>query len=227
MAHSRAMLAQLFKSAAIALIACACALPAAAAPKVTTKTAYFTVQGSTPAAVLNSILSRGPGGNSGVAMATTQASYNQKVEPKGGRCRAALSVDILIRLPRLSKSSRTKSVRKVWGSFISYIRKHERRHRSIYIGCAKRMDKKVRAAVRKLGCKKSRSRVNAILKEEDARCNRLNRAYDQRERKRIQRLALVRQAKGGGAVGGLPKIGPVVFRKHDRNTSKRLRPSRN
>ncbi len=215
----------------LALILCGvAALPMAgayAAPRIATKTEYFTVKGSTPGEVLNSILARGPGGNSGVAMATTNASYNQRVEPRGKKgCRIRLNVTITMKLPRLAKSSRSRSVRKAWGGFIRYIKRHERRHRSIYIGCAKKMDRKVRAAVRKLGCRKSQSRVRAILQNENARCDRLNAAYDRRERPRIRRLPLVRRAKRGGG-GGLPSIGPVVFRKHDRKTSKRLRPDRN
>ncbi|MEM7429577.1 MAG: DUF922 domain-containing protein [Pseudomonadota bacterium] len=198
-----------------------------AAPRISTKTTYFTVEGSTPGEVLNSILSRGPGGNSGVAMATTNASYSQRVEPRGKKgCRIELKVVITMRLPRLAKSSRAPAVRRVWGSFISYIRQHERYHRTIYTGCARRIDKKVRSAVRKHGCTASRAQVNTILQAENARCERLNRAYDQRERARIKRLPLIRRAAGSGP-SGLPSIGGVVFGRHSKKSSRRLRPDRN
>jgi len=195
---------------------------AAAAPKISSKTIYFTVSGSTPSAVLRSILRNGAGGQSGVAMATTQADISQTVKPRGKRgCRYSSKAEITTRLPRLSKVSRKhKAVRAVWRSFDKYIRAHEAWHKSIYLSCARKIDKKARAHLRKKGCKNAKIEVTIIMLEERVRCARLNRMYDQRERKQIGRLPLIKQAtrQAGGA---------LVFGSHSKKRSKRLAPNRN
>lgn len=170
---------------------------ALAAPKISNKTIYFTVGGSTPAAVLSSILRNNPSRRSVAAMATTQANISQTLKPKGKNgCRYSSKAVITIRLPRLSKSSRKyRSVRAVWGSFDKYIRGHEARHQSIYLACARNIDKRARAYIRKNGCKNAQLAITKIMVDERLRCNRLNALFDQRERSRIRRLPLITQAK--------------------------------
>lgn len=182
--------------AAAAALSLALAASAAAAPKVTSKTVYFTVSGSTPAALLRDILRKGSVGRVRSAMATTQANISQSLKPRGKRgCRYSSKAVITMRLPRLAKSSRrSRSVRRVWKSFSRYIRAHENQHRSIYTSCARRIDRKARAYIRKHGCKGARVKITEIMVDERLRCKRLNQRYDLRERKRIRRLPLIRQA---------------------------------
>ncbi|MEM8646157.1 MAG: DUF922 domain-containing protein [Pseudomonadota bacterium] len=173
---------------------------ASAAPKVSTKTIYFTVRGSTPSQVLQSILSRGPGlTRGGKAMATTQAKISQTLKPKGKNgCRYSSRAVITLRLPRIAKSSlKSRSVRRVWSNFDRYIRAHENRHKSIFLSCARRIDKKARAYIRRNGCKNAKLKITQIMVDERLRCNRLNQAYDRRERSRIRALPLIRQARAG------------------------------
>ena len=201
------------------------ALHAAASPRISSKTVYFTVSGTTPGEVLQSILSTGPGGHSGVAMATTRANITQRVEPRGNRgCTRKTTVQIITHIPRLSKTSRKNPrLRALWRRFIGYIKRHEARHKSIYIGCAKKIESLVRDHVRKTGCKGALPGVRRIMQAENKRCERLNLAYDRAERPRIRQLGLIRKASGGG----LPGIGGVAFGNHDRKASRRLRPNRN
>ena len=171
-----------------------------AAPRISTKTIYFTVSGSTPSQVLRSILSRGPGiRTGGKAMATTQANISQTLKPRGKNgCRYSSKAVITLRLPRLAKSSRkSRSVRRVWRSFDKYIRAHEGRHKSIFLSCAKRIDRRARAYIRKHGCKNAKLKITKIMVDERLRCNRLNQTYDRRERGRIRALPLIRQARAG------------------------------
>ncbi len=167
-----------------------------AAPRISSKTVYFTVSGSTPSALLRSILRKGSKGRVRAAMATTQANISQTLKPKGKRgCRYSSKAVITTRLPRLAKSSRkSRSVRRVWRSFDRYIRAHEARHKSIYLSCARKIDAKARAYIRRHGCKNARLKITEIMVDERLRCNRLNSRYDLRERKRIRQLPLIRQA---------------------------------
>ena len=188
-----------------ALVTVACVVPgsserASAAPKVSTITIYFTVSGSTPSQVLRSILRKGPGiRTGGKAMATTQAKISQTLKPRGKNgCRYSSKAMITLRLPRLAKSSlKSRSVRRVWRNFDKYIRAHENRHKSIFLSCAKRIDKKARAYIRRHGCKDAKVKITQIMVDERLRCNRLNQAYDRRERGRIRALPLIRQARAG------------------------------
>lgn len=76
----------------------------------------------------------------------------------------------------------------------------------------------MRASFRKHGCKNARSRVNTIIQAKNARCVRLNAAYDRAERGRIKKLGLLNQASG---------VTGIVFGWHDKKSSRRLRPNRN
>lgn len=129
-------------------------------------------------------------------MATTQANISQSLKPRGKRgCRYSSKAKITTRLPRLSKSSRKyRAVRSVWRSFDKYIRAHEARHKSIYLSCARKIDRRARAYIRKHGCKNARLEITNIMVDERLRCNRLNQRYDLGERGRIKRLPLIRKA---------------------------------
>lgn len=145
---------------------------------------------------MNSILRNGAGGKSAAAMATTQANISQTLKPRGKTgCRYSSKARITTRLPRLAKSSRKhRAVRRVWRSFDRYIRAHEAQHKSIYLSCARKIDSRARAYIRKHGCKDAKLQITTIMVDERLRCNRLNQRYDQRERARIRRLPLIKQA---------------------------------
>lgn len=74
-------------------------------------------------------------------MATTQARISQSVNTKKkGKCRPTTKALIITHMPRLSKSSRkVPAVRAQWGKFIRYVKRHEVRHKSTYIGCTEKI----------------------------------------------------------------------------------------
>lgn len=167
-----------------------------AAPKVSSKTVYFTVEGSTPSAVLRSILAQGGGGKSGAAMATTEVNISQTLKPRGtSGCNYSSKAMITTRLPRLAKSARkNRAVRSAWGGFIKYIRAHEARHKSIYLSCARKIDKQARAYIRTNGCQNARAKITQIMADEQVRCTRLNQRFDAGERDRIKGLTFIQRA---------------------------------
>lgn len=176
--------------------------PAGAAPKINAKTVYYTVQGSNPTAMLSYMLRNGPRGNHGRALGTTNARISQttRLLPKANRCQIReyrLDVDITVNLPRLAKGQKLSApARKGWNGFAVYVRHHENRHKSMFIACARRIDKRVRALSRNQSCRAIQAKIQTIFNQENKRCDQQNQAYDRRETKRIDKLPFIRQATG-------------------------------
>lgn len=205
---ARLVVAHLRTGPAVLLLAVLCTLTpaaierAAAAPKVSSKTVYYTVQGSDPTAMLSYMLRNGPRGSHGRALGTTNARITQTVNllPKAGRCQIGkyrLDVNITVNLPRIAKGRKLNpQIRNSWNSFAAYVRRHENQHKSMFVACARRIDQRVRGISAKQSCRAIRAKIRAIFSQENKRCDRLNQAYDRRETKRIEKLPFIRQATG-------------------------------
>ncbi len=166
---------------------------------VSNSVSYFPVRGTTASSIYTNLVRHGPGGKSGRAMATTNASITHSFKlVQGKRCRLngyQIRVQIVQRLPRLTSAKRiSPSLRRTWNSFYGYLRRHEARHKSIYILCARRIE----TAARRLARSSSRSglsgKINRVRYRETAKCEALHSAYDRREANRIKRLGLIRRA---------------------------------
>ena len=186
--------------AASGLAWAAMTIDAAAAPKVSVKTIYYSVRGNSPQNMLTYMLRNGPHGETGRALGTTSAtiSQNMNLEPAGSGClirNYRLNVAIVMRLPKLAPGQKLNaSVRSRWNGLAAYVRVHENQHKSMFIACARKIDQRVRAVSRKQSCSRIRAQVRAIFNEENAACDRIQRAFDQREASRVRNLPFIRQA---------------------------------
>lgn len=175
---------------------------AVAAPKVSVKTVYYNVRGSTPQTLLNYMLRNGPHGENGRALGTTSAtiSQNMGLQPTATGCRVRnyrLNVDITISLPKLAAGEKLAgTLRSRWYGLVSYVKVHENFHKTMFVSCARRIDQRIRTVTGSGSCGEIRSRVRAIFNEENARCDRLQRAFDQQEAPRVRNLPFIRQASG-------------------------------
>lgn len=187
-------------SLACLMLAPMIATTATAAPKVSVKTVYYTVHGSTPRDLLVYMLRNGPHGNHGRALGTTNANIRQsaRLSPRGKGCvvqKHNLDVKMTLHLPRLAKGQKlTASDRNRWNGFAAYVKKHENHHKTLFIGCARRIDSKVRSIPQNQSCRAIAAKIKAIFADEDARCGRANQAYDRNEAKRVVKLPFMRQA---------------------------------
>ena len=182
-------------------IACmTAASPVVAAPKVSVKTKHYTVKGSTPRELLAYMLRHGPTGSTGPALGTASANIRQNADLKqsGKRCKIvnySLSLGIVLRLPKLARNQRlSKNTRKRWNGLAAYIRKHELRHKDIYVQCGRSIERKVRALSGKYSCPVLHAKMQAVFKAENARCDRRQQQFDAQEAKRIPKLSLIRSA---------------------------------
>lgn len=173
---------------------------AVSAPRVTSSIIYFPVRGTTPSALYADVLRSAPRGQSGRAMATTQAKITQDATiRRGARCRLEsyrLDVKITTRLPRLAENRRiSPALRRTWNGFASYVRRHEARHKAIYLRCVRKIEAGARRAFNKAGsCRAAKSALQRMFRRGLARCEALHAGYDRREAGRIKRLPLIVQA---------------------------------
>ena len=88
--------------------------------------------------------------NGSHALASTAATIHHKADFKGsGACKIKnykVTMSFTITLPKAKHISRMpKKVRSRWKQFASHARWHENKHRAIWIGCAAKIERKIRA----------------------------------------------------------------------------------
>ncbi|MEM7428505.1 MAG: DUF922 domain-containing protein [Pseudomonadota bacterium] len=189
------------KAAAIVALAAGVALaaPVSAKPIVKTKVKSYSVPGTSPHALLTYMQRNGPNVNGSHALASTAASIHHKADFQGTRnCKIKnykLTMSFEITLPKATQAkSMKRSVRKRWKQFVSHARWHENRHKAIWLGCAKRIERKVRALSGSSSCNAVWAKAKAVAKVELARCDRLHAAFDRKETARASRIPLIAQA---------------------------------
>ncbi len=185
--------------AACLVLGVAAAAPAAAKPIVKTKYKSYSVPGTSPYALLSYMQTNGPNVNGSHALASTAASIHHKADFKGtNKCRVKnyrVTMTFEITLPKATQAARMpRKVRSRWKQFVSHAKWHENKHKAIWIGCAKRIERKVRSLRASGNCNAVWSRARALAKVELARCDRLHAAFDRKETKRASRIPLIAQA---------------------------------
>lgn len=170
-----------------------------AKPRTTTKYTYYSISGKSARNLYQQMVSRGPHVSGDRALAATSVTTQQTGELGGkSSCRVnnyKLSMDFTIRLPKVrNEKSLPPRLRKTWKAFYKFVRRHEQRHRSIWIGCAASIESQVRK-IRSSSCRKVDRLANSIFKKVSATCERKHDAFDRAEQKRLARHPLVIAAK--------------------------------
>ncbi|MCB1379873.1 MAG: DUF922 domain-containing protein [Alphaproteobacteria bacterium] len=168
---------------------------AAAKPSQTTKYTYYNVGGDTVEDIYRAMLSRGPRVNGAKAYAATSATSSQDgklVQSKSCRIQDyKLRIDFVIKLPRIKNEKALPSGdRARWQQFSSFLKRHEERHRAIWLECAADLDKKVRAIKAKT-CSQAESRATALWDATRAACSKRHDAFDKAEQKKLMRHPFV------------------------------------
>ena len=174
-------------------------VPAMAKPVVKTKYKSYSVPGTSPYALLSYMQRNGPNVNGSHALASTAASIHHKADFTGSsNCKIRnykVTLSFTITLPKAKHASRMpKKVRSRWKQFASHARWHENKHTQIWIGCAQRIERKVRSLRAKGNCNTVWSKARALAKVELARCDRMHAAFDRKETARASRIPLIAQA---------------------------------
>ncbi|MEM1198390.1 MAG: DUF922 domain-containing protein [Pseudomonadota bacterium] len=173
--------------------------PVSSKPIVKTSFKSYSVPGTSAYALLSYMQANGPHANGARALATTSASFRYQADAvTANGCRLKnfrVATTFVITLPKATQKSRMPaSVRKRWGQFVKHARWHENRHKQIWIGCAKKIERIAGRMGRQSSCNAAWAKAQSIVKTELARCDRLHAAFDRRETARAARLPLIAQA---------------------------------
>jgi predicted secreted Zn-dependent protease len=203
---------RLLAGAAFVVFLFAAAGSSDAAPRSKTQYTYYTIKGQSAQEVYNAMISRGPHVNGAKAYASTSATSSQegKLLP-GKQCRVTdyrFNIDFVIRLPKLTTEKRLKAeTRKRWQAFSDFLRKHEERHREIWLGCAEELEQKVRN-IRADDCDEVDQQAADLWETIRAQCNLKHDAFDATEQKRLAShpfvKLVIRQAEASSKAAAIP-----------------------
>ncbi|MHA1158381.1 MAG: DUF922 domain-containing protein, partial [Alphaproteobacteria bacterium] len=79
-------------------------------------------------------------------------------------------------------------------NFVNFAKRHEEKHRRIYLNCAQNFVAKARR-VKAPDCFSAQNEVRRLQMREQCTCDRRNTAFDSKEYKRVARLTLFRRAR--------------------------------
>jgi len=190
------------RAVAIAVVAIALAtdsLTALAGVTSTTSHRYYSVSGTSKATLARKIRSNPFRGDGGRAVANIRPKYALNVTTKnvGKTCRVTdvnLNIRFLLTLPRADEKAMSASTRSLWRGFVSFARRHEERHRAIYLQCARNFAAKAQR-LSGSSCAGLKARAQRLLNAEDRACDRRHAAFDRSERRRLSRQPLFRTAR--------------------------------
>ncbi|MCP5081516.1 MAG: DUF922 domain-containing Zn-dependent protease [Alphaproteobacteria bacterium] len=188
-----------FAAALGAVVLVAGAAPLSAKPIVKTSFKSYSVPGTSAYALLSYMQRNGPHANGSRALATTSASFRYQADAHTSKgCKLKnfrVTTTFVITLPKATNASKMPSkVRRRWGQFVKHARWHENRHKSIWIGCAKKIERAARSMGNQRSCKAAWSKAQAIVKKELARCDRIHATFDRRETAKASKIPLIAQA---------------------------------
>jgi predicted secreted Zn-dependent protease len=168
---------------------------ALARPHSHTTVKYYTVTGPDDRSLDAQMARFGPMHHGGHAYATLSADPTFKGRLVPGRyCRLQqfrVDVGFVMTLPRLSSRAHlSAATRSRWNRFAAFVRHHEERHRTIWLGCLARGE--VRAVKLRIGdCDRLDQAVAEVFREEWARCEKLQDAFDAAQHVLLKRQPLI------------------------------------
>lgn len=160
----------------------------------------YRVYGKSASAVVSYMKRRPFRGDYGPAMANIRPRYDLRVETRrrGGHCAVRalrLRVRFVMTLPRaVDRRAFDRSTRRSWDAFRAFTRRHELRHRRIYLRCLRRFVRDARR-IRGASCMRLDWAVRRALRAADKRCDRHHHAFDRRDFRRLPHMALFVKAR--------------------------------
>ena len=183
-------------------------VPGIANPRSSIVNRDYRVRGDTERSLVTYMKSQPLRGDKGPAVANVRPRYKLTIETRKlagetrkltGSCRIEkldLSIRFVMTLPRAMDSARFSArTKRTWAGFRGFAKRHENRHRGIYLQCARTFLRDARRLSDPHSCAVLRRRVNAMLRKHKTDCERLNDAFDRRELPRLKNLPLFRNAR--------------------------------
>jgi len=194
-----------------ALLLLALPAPAAMAGGLASNTVYRShpVKGATAGEVWRYMLANpiiDPDDGPAFANITHDHRLSVQTESAGGLCRVTgldFRWNFVITLPKaVDYAAMGATTKQMWDQFIAYLKKHEERHRTIFLDCGKAFVPAAAKLTGLPGCAGMDRKVRAYVDRQYAACMDRQRAFDRGEKATVAGLALVRAAKGAGLPAG-------------------------
>lgn len=172
---------------------------ALAGVETSTKIGHYKIRGKSASDIVRYMEKAGPVVDGTHALASIEQNFSLKGQfVQTNKCRVegfGIVANFKITLPKL-RTKRGVSARTLQ-NFAAFYRKahmHELTHRKIYLGCARRIDQRVRALRPQRTCSDLGKRIATIMKRESRTCEAKHAAFDRKESRRVGRSPLMRQA---------------------------------
>jgi len=179
----------------VAIALSANSLTAFAGVTSTTSQRYYNVSGTSQATLARTIRSNPFRGE--VANIRPEYALDVATKKAGNTCRVTsvnLSIRFVLTLPRANEGAMSASTRSVWRNFVSFARRHEERHRAIYLQCARNFAAKAER-LSGASCAGLKAKARRLLDAEDRACDRRHAAFDRSEGRRLRSQPLFRTAR--------------------------------
>ncbi len=174
------------------------AQPVAAQPNTTTKINYYTVSGSSAAALVQQLNAHGPwhGGARAFGRIDGKPGYTGRLVQEHF-CRAenlTVTAQFTMTLPRLASGTRlSNALSSQWKSFETFVRRHEEHHRDIWTDALSRADRRI-AGLSNTSCAQLQAAINQVLHEEWRSAEQQHVAFDRAEHGRLKQHPLLMAA---------------------------------
>jgi predicted secreted Zn-dependent protease len=189
---------------AIAAMATMLGADAEARPRTSMQIKYYTITGPDDRALDQQMARLGPPHRGGRAYATLAVDPQYKGRLiEGSHCRLkdfTVTASFVMTLPRLADGAKLAGpTRGRWKDFQAFVRRHEERHRAIWLGCLARAESRA-VALRVPSCRQLDGAVADVFAEEWAKCEKLHDAFDAAEQVRLRRHPLIVAASNAKTV---------------------------
>ena len=187
---------------------------AVARPHSTLSIKYYTITGPDDRSLDQQMERFGPMHRGSKAYATLSADPTFDGRLVGGKsCRLEhfrVNAKFVMTLPKLAPGqqlSRATAAR--WKGFSAFVRRHEDRHRAIWLGCLARGEARA-LKLRVSDCSRLDAAVENIFKQEWARCETLHDAWDAKQQIALKRQPLIIAAGKFSHRAGLTRVAVKV-----------------
>ena len=157
------------------------------------KTTYYTVQGTTTAAIFNSIEANGPKDaqgtrGSGITSVVWGYKWSGSEQPDGSCSIGSMTIqaDMTVTLPQhAGESTLSDSIRQHWDTYAAGVATHEQHHVDIYIQGASDIKDKMQGLGVMSSCDTLDGQIKTIWSNEQARIDGLQQAFHAQENARL------------------------------------------
>jgi predicted secreted Zn-dependent protease len=172
--------------------------PAAAEP--VTKYIHYPVTGSSITELYAAMLRHGPvvGGSKAFASVRMDPSITSTTKMSGKTCSIDsfnFNMTFTIQLPELVQATSVEPVvRASFNNFYEFAKKHEERHRAIWLGCAEETERLVRGA-EDISCPAAETKSLKIAQQVSKRCDARHSSFDMTEQARLANHPFIQEAR--------------------------------